>query len=283
MTATLYVIATPIGNLKDFTRRGVEAIEACDFLLVEDTRVTIKILNHFDLKKKMHSCHEHNEKQRFHLLEAAAREGRNVGLISDAGIPLISDPGAQIVGQAIALNMSIVPIPGPSAFLLALVGSGLPTDRFVFEGFLPDKQGEMQARLKQLLEEPRTIVFYVSPHKLLKTLTQIESVLGDRNACLARELTKLHEEFVRAKISEISSRYATEPVRGELVLIVEGQPAKPEQKAEGPELEALVEDMLADGKTVKDIAQLLANQLDLRRADVYKVALLVAKRLENQK
>ena len=135
MTATLYVIATPIGNLKDFTRRGVEAIEDCDFLLVEDTRVTIKILNHFDLKKKMHSCHEHNERQRFDLLAAAAREGRNVGLISDAGVPLISDPGGQIVGQAIALNMSIVPIPGPSAFLLALVGSGLPTDRFVFEGF----------------------------------------------------------------------------------------------------------------------------------------------------
>jgi 16S rRNA (cytidine1402-2'-O)-methyltransferase len=280
MTGTLYVIATPIGNLKDFTRRGVEAIEACDFLLVEDTRVTIKVLNHFNLKKKMHSCHEHNERQRFHLLESAAKEGLSVGLISDAGVPLISDPGAQIVSQAIALNMSIVPIPGPSAFLLALVGSGLPTDRFVFEGFLPDKQGEMQTRLKQLLDEQRTIVFYVSPHKLQKTLAQVEAVLGDRNACLARELTKLHEEFVRAKISEISSRYANESVRGELVLIVQGRGAKPEQKAEGPELEAMVEEMLAGGQTVKDIALALANQFDLRRADVYKVALSVAKRLQ---
>ncbi len=281
MAGTLYVIATPVGNLKDFSRRGVEVIDACDFLLVEDTRVTIKLLNHFDLKKKMLSCHEHNERQRFDLLAEAAASGQTVGLISDAGVPLISDPGYQIVNQAIALDMKVVPIPGPSAFLLALVGSGLPTSRFAFEGFLPDKQSEMQSRLKQLLGEERTIVFYVSPHKLMKTLAQVESVLGDRQACLARELTKIHEEFLRLKISEISARYANESVRGELVLIIEGRKAEREQLPEGAALEAAIEKMLVAGQTVKDTAQALSDQFALRRADVYKVALTVANRLQS--
>lgn len=283
MAGMLYVIATPIGNLKDFSRRGVEAIEACDFLLVEDTRVTIKILNHFDLKKKMYSCHEYNEKQRLNLLAEAARDGRVVGLISDAGVPLVSDPGAQIVSQAIELEMSVVPVPGPSAFLLALVGSGLPMERFVFEGFLPDKQSQMQARLADLRAEERTLVFYVSPHKLEKTLAVVQAVLGDRDACLARELTKIHEEFIRGTISSISARYANESVRGELVLIVQGRerPSQPEYSKE--ELEAQIQALLDEGETVKDIAQTLAGRLAVRRADIYALALSLSSRSAEKK
>ncbi len=281
MPGTLYIIGTPIGNLQDFNRRAATAITQCDFLLVEDTRVTIKLLNHFDLKKRLVSCHEHNEKERLALLKEAAQAGKTVGLIADAGLPLISDPGSEIVRAAIDSGMQIVPIPGPSAFLLAIVGSGLDTRRFVFEGFLPDKQGELEQRLSTLSAEERTLVFYVSPHKLKKTLLAIQKVLGDRDACLARELTKIHEEFIREKISVLSLRAEESVARGELVLIVAGRQPGRQSSLTIEELEHVIARRLRQGNTVKDVAGQLAEEFDLRRRDIYKLAVSIAKQLDS--
>ena len=269
------MIATPIGNLQDFSRRGIETITACDFLLVEDTRVTVKLLNHFDIKKRMVSCHEHNEKQRLDMLKEASAANQSVGLISDAGMPLISDPGDHIVAQALEAGMKIIPIPGPSAFLIALVASGFPLDRFVFEGFLPEKSSDIKDKLYSLATEERTIVFYVSPHKLLKTLATIKEVMGDRRACLARELTKLHEEFLRMKISEMLTRYETVEVRGEFVLIIEGFVPGVKETPSTDSLKAMIRSSLDSGKSVKDISTKLSLELGLRRADIYKLALSV--------
>jgi 16S rRNA (cytidine1402-2'-O)-methyltransferase len=278
MGATLYLIGTPIGNLSDLSPRTKEAMESCDLLLVEDTRVTIKLLNHLNLKKKMISCHDFNERQRLDLLERAALEGQTLGLISDAGMPLVSDPGNFIVKAALAANMNIIAIPGPSAFLLALVASGLPTDRFVFEGFLPDKTGDIKKRLQALSAEERTMVFYISPHKMLKTLTVVFETLGDRKACLARELTKLHEEYIRDSLSNLLKRVEVTDLRGEFVLVLEGaQNVAPSFSQ--TDMEKLVEECLSTGMSVKDIAHELSNKLNMQKSAMYKLALEVSQRL----
>ncbi|MBS2002702.1 MAG: 16S rRNA (cytidine(1402)-2'-O)-methyltransferase [Cyanobacteria bacterium SZAS LIN-5] len=273
MSGTLFIVATPIGNLDDLTIRIRKVIEQSKFVLAEDTRVTIKILNHLNLKKQMVSCHEHNEGARLQELAQAAAQGDSVALISDAGTPLISDPGYQIVREAIALGMSVVPIPGPSAFLLALVGSGLPCDKFVFEGFLPDKVSAQKSRLEELRTDNRTIVFYVSPHKLIKNLTALLDVFGDRDICLARELTKLHEEFVRGKISTIIEKYSNQEIRGEFVLVVAGMTANSQSETTEDELRDAIRKELKANRSVKDIAALLADQFHCKKSDVYRLAL----------
>jgi 16S rRNA (cytidine1402-2'-O)-methyltransferase len=278
MGATLYLIGTPIGNLSDLSPRTKEAMESCDLLLVEDTRVTIKLLNHLNLKKKMISCHDFNERQRLDLLERAAQEGQTLGLISDAGMPLVSDPGNFIVKAALAAGMNIIAIPGPSAFLLALVASGLPTDRFVFEGFLPDKTGDLKKRLQALSAEERTMVFYISPHKMLKTLTVVLETLGDRKACLARELTKLHEEYIRDSLANLVKRVEATDLRGEFVLVLEGAPNVAPTFSQ-TDMEKLVEECLSTGMSVKDIAHELSNKLNVQKSAMYKLALEVAQRL----
>lgn len=273
MSGTLFIVATPIGNLDDLTIRIRKVIEQSKFVLAEDTRVTIKILNHLNLKKQMVSCHEHNESARLQELAQAAAQGDSVALISDAGTPLISDPGYQIVREAIALGMAVVPIPGPSAFLLALVGSGLPCDKFVFEGFLPDKVSAQKSRLEELRTETRTTVFYVSPHKLIKNLTALLEVFGDREICLARELTKLHEEFVRGRISTIIEKYSNQEIRGEFVLVVAGLPASSQTETSEDELREAIRAELKANRSVKDIAALLAEQFHYKKSDVYRLAL----------
>jgi 16S rRNA (cytidine1402-2'-O)-methyltransferase len=280
MTANLYLIATPIGNLEDFTQRALAVIEKCEFLLVEDTRVTIKLLNHFQIKKKLISCHENNESQRLSLLRSAFQQGHNVGLIADQGFPLVSDPGHFLVKEAIALGMVVTPIPGASAFLLALVASGLNTSRFIFEGFLPDKQSQMHDRIRSVASEERTIIYYVSPHKVIKTLTLLQALLGDRQACLARELTKIHEEFLRGTLSQILDRCEQSGVRGELVLVVQGYTGKPHRVQES-ELEDLIRQRLDVGHTVRDISQDLANQFGCRKSDIYKQAIRILNEASN--
>jgi len=274
MSGTLFIVATPIGNLDDLTIRIRNVIEQSKFVLAEDTRVTIKILNHLGLKKQMISCHEHNEADRLQALGQAAADGDSIALISDAGTPLISDPGYQIVREAIALGMTVIPIPGPSAFLLALVGSGLPCDKFVFEGFLPDKTSAQKARLEELRTENRTLIFYISPHKLIKNLTVLLDVFGDREICLARELTKLHEEFLRGKISKMIEKYSTDEIRGEFVLVVAGMSAE-SQSAEVTEADvrAAIRAEFESDRSVKDISALLADQFHWKKSDVYRLAL----------
>jgi 16S rRNA (cytidine1402-2'-O)-methyltransferase len=277
-SGTLYLIGTPIGNLSDLSARTRSAMECCDLLLVEDTRVTIKLLNHLDLKKKMLSCHDFNERQRQDVLERAVREGLTIGLISDAGMPLVSDPGNFIVKAAVDAGMQIIAVPGPSAFLLALVASGLPTDRFVFEGFLPDKSGEVTKCLEALKTEERTVIFYVSPHKLVKTLNHVLEIFGDRNACLARELTKMHEEYIRGRLSDLLHKVQESTLKGEFVLVLQGA-EKNAPVFSSEDIQKLVEECLSSGMSVKDSAHELSNKLNMQKSAIYKVALEVSQRL----
>jgi 16S rRNA (cytidine1402-2'-O)-methyltransferase len=278
LKSTLYLIGTPIGNLSDLSSRVREAIDKCDLLLVEDTRVTIKLLNHLDLKKKMLSCHDFNERGRLEVLQRARSENTNVGLISDAGMPLISDPGNFIVKAALELDFNVVAIPGPSAFLLALVASGLPADRFVFEGFLPDKAGDIRKRLEFVKTDPRTLIFYVSPHKLIKTLSACREVLGERRACLCRELTKFHEEYIRGRLAEIAAKVEQSEIKGEFVLVLEGCTAV-EEEIDDAYIEQLVEERLRSGLSVKDTANELSDKLHRQKSAIYKVAVHVSQRL----
>lgn len=276
MPGSLFIIATPVGNLSDISLRTRKTLEESDLILAEDTRVTIKILNHLGIKKRMLSCHEFNERSRLSLISEAKINNQQIALVSDAGTPLISDPGFQIVREAIACGMKVIAIPGPSAFLLALVGSGIASHRFVFEGFLPDKPTEMKRRLNELKTEKRTLVFYVSPHKLVKTLQTTHGLLGDRQACLARELTKIHEEFIRLPLSELIAVIEKREIIGECVLIIAGAETgghEDDKESIKEKLNMAIKEMLAADLSTKDIVAGCVRQYGLRKSAVYEVVL----------
>ena len=218
---TLYLVATPIGNLDDITHRAIKVLSAVDLIAAEDTRKTKILLDHYAISKPMLSYFSYNERQRTPQLIEKLLQGMSIALVSDAGTPGISDPAFHIVQSALASGIPIVPIPGPSAFVSALIVSGLPTDRFVFEGFLPVKKGR-KTKLEFLRTEPRTIILYESPHRILKTLGEIQASFGDRQVVVARELTKNFEEIVRGKLSMILPHLTGKPTRGEYVIVVEG-------------------------------------------------------------
>jgi 16S rRNA (cytidine1402-2'-O)-methyltransferase len=279
LPGTLFLVATPIGNLNDISARTRSALEECDFILAEDTRVTIKILNHLGITKRLISCHDHNEMSRLDLIEKAATENQKVSLVSDQGTPLVSDPGYLIVQAAIKSGMNVVPIPGPSAGLLALVASGLPANRFVFEGFLPEKPSASKERLNELKNERRTIVFYISPHKIEKTLTTFLIALGNRKACLAREITKRHEEFVRGDLETILEVVKTRTVLGECVLVVAGAEDQDKMAESTETIESVtreIEKLLARGKSVKEISQECATKFGWKRSKIYALAVDLA-------
>ena len=276
MSGTLLLIATPVGNLSDISPRVKASLEKCDVLLVEDTRISIKLLNHLGIKKRMVSCHNFNEAKSVAMLAKANEAGQTVALLSDAGTPLISDPGFQIVKEAIALNMQVTPIPGPSAFILGLIGSGLPCHRFAFEGFLPDKIALLKTKLTQLRNEERTIIFYVAPHKLKKTLLVIKEILGERSACIARELTKLHEQFLRGNVSALLELISTAQVLGECVLVVAGRDDQRDvslQEVSDESINLAIKKMLSGGLGVKEISSQCSKQFGLKRSQAYKQVL----------
>lgn len=219
---TLYVVGTPIGNLEDITHRAVRILGEVDLVAAEDTRTTKVLLDRYGIRKPMVSYHSHNERRRAAELVDRLEAGETVALVSDAGTPGISDPAFSVVREAINRGIQVVPVPGAAAFLQALVASGLPTDRFVFEGFLPHKKGR-QTRIRALSQEHRTIVLYESPHRLVKTLSELLHELGDRDAAVARELTKKFEEIARGRLSELVREFSGRPVKGEIVLLVSGQ------------------------------------------------------------
>jgi 16S rRNA (cytidine1402-2'-O)-methyltransferase len=218
---TLYLVATPIGNLDDITHRAIKVLSSVDLVAAEDTRTTKILLDHYAIHKPMLSYFSYNERQRTPQLIEKLRQGSSIALVSDAGTPGISDPAYHIVQAALDAGIPIVPIPGPSAFVSALIVSGLPTDRFVFEGFLPVKKGR-KTKLGILCMEPRTIILYESPHRILKTLEEIYATFGDRQVVVARELTKKFEEIVRGKLSLVLPQLSGKPTRGEYVVVVEG-------------------------------------------------------------
>ena len=219
--ATLYLVATPIGNLDDITLRALQVLEAVPLIAAEDTRHTLKLLTHFGLRRRLVSLHARNEQRQLQSILARLEE-HDVALVSDAGTPALSDPGVRLVGAAVAAGYPVVPVPGPSAVLAALISSGLPTNQFTFLGFLPRKRGELERVLREAGEAKRTFVFFESPHRLLRTLDIMASALGPRSLVVAREITKVHEEFIRGTPATLLEHFAKTPPRGELTVVVAG-------------------------------------------------------------
>lgn len=246
---TLYLVPTPIGNLKDITKRSKEVFNLVDYVACEDTRNTSKLLNLLGIKKFTYSCHEHIENKASEKIIADLLEGKNVAYCSDAGLPCISDPGTLLVKHAIENNISVVPLPGSNAALTALIASGLDTSNFYFYGFLDSKISKKEAELEGLLNISSTIIFYESPHRILETLESLLKILGNRKVCVARELTKIHEEFLRFELKD----YLTYKDRfiGEMVIIVEGNKEK-EDKLTDEEINKKVDELIAQGLSLKD-------------------------------
>lgn len=222
----LYIVPTPIGNLEDMTFRAIRILKEVDLILAEDTRTSGKLMKHFEIGTHMHSHHMHNEHKTIENIIARLQSGENIALISDAGTPAISDPGFLLTRACVEHGITVECLPGATAFVPALVNSGLPNDKFVFEGFLPDKKGK-QTRYLALAEETRTMILYVSPHKLLKTLVEFKTYFGkDRLICVSRELSKLHEENIRGSVKEVLTHFENKPPKGEIVVIIAGKSTK---------------------------------------------------------
>jgi 16S rRNA (cytidine1402-2'-O)-methyltransferase len=277
MPGILYIVATPIGNLEDLTIRALRILKEVDLIAAEDTRHSRKLLDHYGVKTALTSYHEHNEKPKAQKLVERMQGGERVALISDAGTPLLSDPGYRLVREAIRAGIPISPVPGPSALLAALSASGLPVESFVFEGFLPAKKGERREKLQSLSGEARTLVFYETPHRLKECLADIREILGEREMVLARELSKWHEEFLRGSTGELILRLADQEVRGEFTLVVSGTTG--ETAAADNLVLAEIRKLKSEGMRVKDIAALLGEKYALAKREVYRKIL----QLENAK
>jgi 16S rRNA (cytidine1402-2'-O)-methyltransferase len=272
MAGTLYLVATPIGNLADITHRALEVLRDVDLIACEDTRHTHKLLRHYGIDTKTISYHEHNEQQRAEELIGLLKQGSDVAVVSDAGTPAISDPGFRLVRTAIENDVRIVPLPGPSALVAALVATGLPTDEFFFAGFLPARTGARRARLNELRAVPGTLIFYEAPHRLASSLRDAYEVLGEREAVVARELTKLHEEIRRGRLSELAEHYSTNEPRGEIVLLID-RTVFDQATAEdfkNVSIATLVEQFEAAGLDHRAALKKAARELQLSRAEAYR-------------
>jgi 16S rRNA (cytidine1402-2'-O)-methyltransferase len=270
MMGTLYIIATPIGNLEDITLRALRLLREVDTIACEDTRQTSKLLGHFGISKRVVSYHEHNEAGRAAELVKRLEGGANVALVTDAGTPLVSDPGYRLVQAAIAAGVTIVPIPGASAAITALSAAGLPTDAFRFCGFLPAKSSQRRKVLEELKPETCTLVFYETPHRILDALQEIETVMGSRPVVVARELTKLHEEFLRGTAAEIRVQLASRPsVKGEITLLI----GKAEEAvvADDTPLDAAVRAAEQRGLARMDAIKQVARERGLSKREVYRL------------
>ncbi len=253
---TLYVCPTPIGNLDDITLRVLNILKEVDLIAAEDTRHTLRLLNHFEIKKPMTSYHEHNIREKGPNLIRHLQEGKTIALVSDAGMPGISDPGQDLIRLAIEEGIQVEGLPGPSAALLALVISGLPTEKFAFEGFLPSRSTDRKKVLEEIRDEMRTLIFYESPHRITSSLEDMVDILGDRQASLSRELTKHFEETIRGGLSMILSVAQERNLKGEMVLVVSGaEKAEPEQIDIKNELRKLVEGGMSKKEAVKELVR----------------------------
>jgi probable S-adenosylmethionine-dependent methyltransferase, YraL family len=230
--AKLTVVPTPVGNLEDMTFRGIRVLKEADLILAEDTRTTGFLLKHFEIQNRMQSHHKFNEHKSVEQIAQRIKGGENIALVSDAGTPAISDPGFMLVRECVRIGVDVECLPGATAFVPALVASGLPNEKFCFEGFLPQKKGR-QTRLKELAAEPRTIIFYESPYRLVKTLTQFREYMGDdRQVSISREISKLHEETVRGTLEEVITHFTRNEPKGEIVIILSGLKSKKDKKTE---------------------------------------------------
>ena len=270
---TLYIVGTPIGNLEDMTVRAVRILQTVDLIAAEDTRHTGKLLHHFQIKTPQISYHEHNLTARTSELLSKLQQGRSIALVSDAGMPGISDPGYELVKACADEAITVVPIPGASAVITALSASGLPSDRFIFEGFLPAKSQARRTHLESLRSESRTIVFYESPHRLRATLQELADILGgDRLITLARELTKLHEEFWRGTVADAIELYLKREPQGEYTIVVAGAELVQVVLSETA-LKSELQSLLDQGLSRSDASRQLAQQTSLPRRQIYQLAL----------
>jgi 16S rRNA (cytidine1402-2'-O)-methyltransferase len=267
---TLYLVATPIGNLGDMTHRAVSVLSRASLIAAEDTRQTYKLLAHYQIQTPLVSYHEHNKLARLEQILAALEQG-DVALVSDAGTPALNDPGYELVCAALQAGYAVSPVPGPSAPVAALVASGLPTDAFLYLGYLPRKSGERRRLLEQISALPYTLVFLETPHRLLEALEDLQSSLGDRSLAVARELTKLHEEIFRGRISQALALFSGQPVRGEITLVVAGEQAAKEWDEE--QVRAGLRQRLAGGAAPAQAAAELATQSGWPRRKVYQLVM----------
>ena len=273
MSGRLTLVGTPIGNLSDLSPRAVEALRACDFIAAEDTRVTLKLLSHFGILNPLVSYFEHNKRERGEVICARLLQGENAVLVTDAGMPAISDPGEDLVRLCAENGVEVLAIPGCCAAVCALAVSGLPTGRFTFEGFLSANKKERREALTRLAAEQRTMVFHEAPHKLRPTLADMLELLGDRPVALCRELTKLHEETIRTTLSGAVALYREKEPRGEYVLVVAGAPRQEAPALTLAEGVAMVQSLRQQGQRMKDAVRRVAEDTGLSRNELYQAAL----------
>ncbi len=267
----LYVVGTPIGNLEDITLRALNTLKTSDLIACEDTRRTQKLLNHYEIRTPTISYHEHNEMTRAPELVLEMEQGSVISLVSDAGTPVLSDPGFRLVHLAIRHKISVIPIPGPSALVAALTAAGLPMNEFIFAGFLPPKRSARRKALSALAAFEKTIVFYEAPHRIIDSLRDIRDILGEREVAIAREVTKIHEEFLRGSITEIRDLLKTEPVKGELTVILGPGGARPETASGSVTVREEVEKLKAkEGLDERSALKVIARSRGISRSEAYR-------------
>ena len=267
---TLYLVATPIGNLEDMSPRAVRVLREASLIAAEDTRHTGKLLKHFEIETPLTSYFEHNKLNKLDFILDKLSSG-DVALVSDAGTPAINDPGYELVRAALASNYDVMPVPGPSAPITALAISGLPTDSFLYLGYLPSKTSERHKRLQEVESQPYTLIFFESPHRIIESLEDILSVLGDRRICVAREMTKLFEEYWRGTVSGAVEYFKSQPARGEFTLVIEGKTKEERSKWTKAELLGEIKKELKQDKSAKDISIELAKQSGWNKKEIYRL------------
>jgi 16S rRNA (cytidine1402-2'-O)-methyltransferase len=270
MAGVLYIVATPIGNLEDITLRALRILKEVDLIAAEDTRHTRILLDHYDIRIPLTSYHEHNERAKAQSLIARLLDGENVALVSDAGTPAISDPGYRLIVEAISAGIRVIPLPGASALAAALSASGLPSDRFAFEGFLPAKRQERKTKLQELRQDHRTLIFYEAPHRLSESLQDMLEILGDRQIAVGRELSKVHEEFLRGTVSEVMAGLADHEIKGEVTVVVRGST---DSQISTDLLETEVRRLIDEGIRVKEISDLVGARYQISKREIYQMVL----------
>lgn len=269
MSGTLYLVATPVGNLSDITERALQTLRDADIIACEDTRHTKKLLNHFGISARLVSYYEQNERERAEELGRLLEEGKNIAVVSDAGTPVINDPGFCVVKTAIERGAKVVSIPGATAFVSALIVSGLPADEFYFGGFLPSRKNPRREKMMRVKTVQATLIFYETPHRLKEALRDAYEVLGEREAVIARELTKLHEEIVRGRLSELMESFSDKEIRGEIVLLIDRNEIETEKKKEKNVAE-LVDEFEREGFDPRNALKHAARELGLSRSEAYR-------------
>lgn len=269
MSGILYIVGTPIGNLGDISPRALETLSAVDFIAAEDTRVSLKLLNHFEIKKPLISYFEHNRREKGELIVSRILSGESCALVTDAGMPAVSDPGEDLVALCHESGVTVNVVPGPTAMASAIALSGLPVSRFTFEGFLSMNKTSRREHLEDIKNEKRTMVFYEAPHKLLATLKDLYKVLGDRRIALVREITKIHEEVIRLNISEAVDKYENEAPKGEFVLVIEGK-AEEKEEISLEDAISIANAYMSQGMSVSMAAKQAAKETGIKKGEIYK-------------